>query len=184
MIYYTKKGDLGYSYLTKNKRVKKSNYFLEILGELDEINSFLGILKNQTFLNKEKEIKKIILNIQEDFFIIQAEIAAKLLNFKNKNNEIKLKKEKIFFLEKIIDEKSKKFPLQKKFAIPGANLKSAYFDYTRTIVRRLERKLVVKNRVISKNILAYINRLSSLFYVLARYFSYQAKKKERNPKYQ
>lgn len=181
MIYYTRKGDKGYSYLTKKRKIKKNNLFLEILGELDEVNSFLGILRNQFFLNKEKEIKNLILKIQEDFFVIQAEIASNLL--KIKKNNIKLKKEKILYLEKIINQKSQTIPLQKKFVIPGTNLKSAYFDYTRAIIRRLERKLVLKDKKINKNILAYINRLSSLFYVLARYFVYKGKQKDKNPTY-
>jgi len=163
MPYFTSKGDKGYS-LIGGKKFLKSNFYFEILGKLDEFNSLLGFVKN--FL-KDRKLKSEILEIQNDFFIIQANIA--WLFYPNFKKPI-FEKEKIKKLEEKIKKIEKKKPAPKHFVIPGSNLESGIFDYLRAKVRSLEREMVKFNQKqkLNENILIYLNRLSSYFYALAR----------------
>lgn len=163
MPYFTAKGDKGYS-IIGGKKFLKDNIYFEILGNLDEFNSLLGFVKN--FL-KDKKLKAEILEIQNDFFIIQANVAWLFYpNFKKPE----LGKEKIKKIEKKIKDIEKKKPAPSHFVIPGSNLESGIFDYLRTKVRNLERQMVkfYKKRRFNEDILVYLNRLSSYFYALAR----------------
>jgi len=177
MIFYTKKGDNGKSYI-KNKSLNKDHVIFEVLGELDELNSLVGLVKNNV-----KEYKNKLQNIQEDLFIIQAQIAWFLYpNFKKP----KLSEEKIKKIEKEIDEIEKKIKPEKRFIIPGKEVKSAWLHYLRAVCRRTERKIVKLNKKykIEKETLAYINRLSSYFYALARFIVYKKGLKEDHPSYE
>jgi len=176
MIFYTKKGDKGKSYI-QNKTVNKDHMILEALGELDELNSLIGLVKNNV-----KDYKNNLQAVQENLFIIQAQLAWFLYPHFTKP---KLSKEKIKKLEEEIDEMEKRVKPEKKFIIPGKEIKSAWLHYLRAVCRRVERKIVTLNRKykIEKEALAYINRLSSYFYALARFVVYKKGLKEDHPKY-
>ena len=105
MIFYTKKGDKGKSYI-KNNSVSKDHVVLETLGELDELNSLVGVVKNYV-----KEYKKKLQEVQENLFIVQAQLAWVLYP---KFEKPKLSKEKIEKLEKEIDEIEKKIKPEKE----------------------------------------------------------------------
>lgn len=185
-IFYTGQGDQGKSVIGKNKIVKTAPVLIT-LGELDELNSLIGLVRS--FIN-EQEIKGYLLAAQENLFIIQANLAALLLAAKTRRRpQLKppvLKKEKIDELERVIDKLEKKIKPAKKFIIPGSNKNSAWLDYLRAVARRVERQIVRLNqrRQIDKNILGYVNRLSSFFFALARYVAKIKKVKEKNPSYQ
>mgnify|MGYP000156241595 CR=1 FL=1 len=164
MVYFTGKGDKGYS-LINNKRLSKDNFYLEILGELDEFNSPLGFLKN---LIKDKKIKKEILLIQNDVFILQANIFWFIYP---KFKKPKIKEERIKEIEKKIKEIEKnKKPQHHFFIISESNLESGILDYLKAKIRTLERKIVnfSKKKKIEEKLLKYINRLSSYFFALSR----------------
>jgi cob(I)alamin adenosyltransferase len=88
-------------------------------------------------------------------------------------------------LEKEIREIEKKIKTQKGFVIYGSDKDSAWFDYLRGVVRRVERRVVrfTKKYKLDDKILSYLNRLSSYFYALARFVCYNKKIKERSPWY-
>ncbi len=175
-MFYTKKGDKGKSKIGKNF-VSKDSLILDVLGELDELNSLIGLVKNIV-----KKYKKELNEIQENLFIIQAQIAW-LIYPKFKQPE--LKKEKIEEIEKKIEEIEKRIKPVKGFIIPGKEINSAWLHYLRAVTRRIERKIVSLNKryKLQKNILEYINRLSSYLYSLARKIVYDKKLKEDQPKY-
>lgn len=177
MYLYTKSGDKGKS-IIGNKKISKDNKFLDLLGDLDELNSLIGLVKNIV-----KKYKKYLHQIQEDLFIIQANISFFLYpKFKPPNfNSEKIKK-----LENEIEKIEKKIKLPQKFVIPGKEINSAWLHYLRTITRRVERKIISVNKknTISPNILTYLNRLSSFFYALALFEVYQKKLKDDHPTYQ
>lgn len=178
-IFYTKKGDKGFSEIA-NKKIKKTSLIIKTLGGLDELNSYIGVARNQI---KSKNIKKILKEIQEDLFIIQANLAYFMYK---KFSPPEFKKHKIKRIEKIIDSIEKRIEVQKKFIIPGSNKDSAYLDYLRAKTRTTEIaifELKEKYKDLKEEILAYINRLSSLFYALAREQAYIKKIKEDSPKY-
>ncbi len=176
-MYFTSKGDRGKSKVGK-KRISKDSLILETLGELDELNSLVGLVKNQI----NKKFKKRLTEIQNDLFIIQANVAWFMYP---KFKAPELKKEKIENLEKEIKEIEKKIKPQKGFIIPGSNKESAWLDYLRSVTRRTERKIVAFNKKykLDKNILSYINRLSSYFFALARFICYNKRVKEERPSY-
>ncbi len=172
---YTKKGDKGTTkFFDCDQRFSKSSVIAEALGTLDEVNSFFGIIKSQT----PAQNKKYVHQIQENLFIIQAEVAGAAK---------KIEKSKILGLEKEINKIEKELSLIKTFFISGSNETEAMFDFARTLVRRAERRVVAVEEEglikISPNTLAYLNRLSSFLYALARHSAYKSGIKESAPLY-
>jgi len=179
---YTRKGDKGDTGAFGCKqRFSKNSSLSEALGSLDEINSLLGIYKIKAadfkFKINGQEIKEIIEQVQQNLFIIQAAIAGA---------DKKISQEKIIDLEKIIDDIEKELPPIKSFFLPGGTELSAYLDYARTIIRRTERRGValLETQKIDNEIIAYLNRLSSLFYALVRFVNNKSGIKETPPKYE
>lgn len=182
---YTRKGDGG---TTKtfgcDQRVSKSSSIAEALGSLDEINSFLGLIKvksNTTTIdlkNRSIVVSETINQIQQDIFIIQAEVAGA---------EKTITEEKVKWLEEIIDGIEKILPPIKTFFVSGGVELATLSDIARTIARRAERRVVGvvdEGKIkISKDTLAYLNRLSSVLYAFARIFNHLANIKEEAPKY-
>src|SRR3989344_7447707 len=176
-IFYTGKGDKGKSYVGK-KSVSKTCLEIEALGQLDELNSMLGVLKSQKI---SKGLKKILHETQESLFTIQSHVAAIMLDSKFKVPKFQV--HKVREIEKIIDEIENKLPPLKKFIISGANQTSAWLDLLRAKSRNVERSVLKIKKIerLSQDIESYLNRLSSLFFALARQ---EAKnQKEKNPSY-
>jgi cob(I)alamin adenosyltransferase len=176
--FFTNKGDDG-KVRIGNKVYSKNDAIFYALGDLDELNSLIGLAKN--YLGKN--LNKKLFQIQEDLFLIQAILAERyfLKNFKRNFPE-----ERILNLEKEIEKIEKIVEPINKFIIPGSNKNSAWLDYLRSIARRVERSLIFldsKKKILPNEIIAYINRLSSYFYTLARLSAHQKKIKEPNPRY-
>jgi len=181
---YTRKGDKGMTTVFGcDQRISKSSAIAEALGALDETNSFFGLCK----VHKESaslklsavSFSEIIQDVQQNLFIIQAEIAG---------SKKTIEENKIKEIEKIIDEIEKTLPLIKTFFISGGTELSALFDIARTIARRAERRVVEVSeegkQKISENSLSYLNRLSSLLYALARLTNHKSGITEQIPDYQ
>lgn len=182
---YTRKGDSG---TTKtfgcDQRISKSSLVAEALGSLDEINSFLGLVRaktqNLSFKIRSGEIKfsEIILEVQQNLFIVQAEVAGSTLS---------IAQEKINKVENIVDEIEKVLPPINSFFISGSTELSATFDFARTLSRRAERRVVAAKEegkiIVSAETLSYLNRLSSLLYALARISSHLEGVEEIKPDY-
>lgn len=177
-IFYTGKGDKGKSIVGK-KKIDKTSIEVEALGDLDELNSLLGIVRSSV---SNKMFKDIILSVQENLFIIQANVAA----FMNSRFRPPVfKKEKITEIEKIINDFEKKIKPARKFVISGITEESGWLDYVRAVSRRAERSIFKhsKKHKTSPTILAYLNRLSSLFFAMARMSVKMSNKIDPNPKY-
>lgn len=174
MSIYTKFGDNGKTSLYGGKTVSKGNIRVEAYGNLDELNSFLGIvLKNI----KDKKISGEIIKIQSDLFEIGSSISSLATN-KHKDLSIFFKK-RVTEFEKEIDVLTNKLPELENFILPGGKTGS-YLHYARTIARRAERRIVVlaEKEKILQEILIYLNRLSDLLFIYARYVNYKEKQKE------
>lgn len=196
---YTRKGDDGKTGLFSTKggpasgwgcdqRISKSSAVAEALGALDETNSFLGLCKiksekenkkGSTFLEIQgRTLESIIHDIQKNLFIIQAEIAG---------SEISIEEEKIKEIEKIIDDIEKELPPVKSFFIAGGKKLAVLFDIARTIARRAERRVIEvseeKKVKVSESTKAYLNRLSSLLFALARLTNHKFGITEESPDY-
>jgi len=182
---YTRKGDNG---TTKtfgcDQRISKSSAVAEALGSLDEANSFLGIARAKSTKrvlkidNEEMKLSDIILEVQQNLFIVQAEVAGSTLN---------ITKDKIAQVEKIIDAIEKILPPINSFFISGSTELSATFDFARTLSRRAERRVIAAKEegkiTASAETMSYLNRLSSLLYALARISSHQDGAEELKPDY-
>jgi len=180
---YTRKGDNGKTgTFGCDQKVSKSSAISEALGSLDEANSFLGICKvkarEQDITVGNSKIDEIIDKVQNDLFIIQAQVAGA---------DKKITEDKIKWLEGIINSIESQLPPIKTFLISGASEISACFDFARTLVRRAERRVVgVSDENIAKidpQTLSYMNRLSSLMYALARFSALKSGEKEHSPTY-
>src|SRR3989338_9186455 len=174
-IFYTGKGDKGVSVVGK-KKIKKNNPYVEALGELDELNSMCGVLKADTI---RPELRTQLHQIQENLFIIQANLAYAML--KEKRQPPLFLASKTTEAEQIIDALEKKLKPAKGFVISGATNISAWLDMLRARSRRAERRVVTVSKNINPNILPYLNRLSSLLFALARDEAFRANKKEQHP---
>ena len=175
---YTKTGDNGETSLYFGERFFKSENIFDILGNLDELNSFLGL--TYTSRSKDKKIKALVIKLQRELFNLGAVLAT--VKEKTALSEIQLYEGKVKELERHIDEIDKKLPVLKNFIIPSGDIKAVYFHVARAICRRVERNLVkeVKNNERTEliPIIKYINRLSDLLFTLARYSNKLSDKKE------
>jgi len=178
-LFYTRKGDNGYSSVGK-KKVPKTCIEIEALGELDELNSMIGVLKSQRI---SPALKSTLHEVQECLFIIQANVAEIMLKSGFKVPEFKAVK--ITKAEKLIDDIEKRLDPVKAFVISGSDYVSAQLDLLRARSRKVERTVlrIEKINELDKNIKIYLNRLSSLFFALARQQAKKAGKRERNPAY-
>src|SRR3989344_9253816 len=173
MKFYTGQGDAGESViLGESKKISKTGAVFEALGALDELNSYLGICKT---LTEEEKIKEALKYAQENLFIIHAELGG--------TKNIFIGEEKIQKLEKLIDEFGEFVGQITKFTIPGGEPLSARLDFGRALARRAERRATALKNQISPAALAYLNRLSSLLFVLARYANKKAGAPEGHPSY-
>ena len=166
MKIYTKTGDDGSTSLFGGTRVQKNNIRINAYGTIDELNSVIGIAVSGDI---NDEIKFELENIQNVLFQIGSELASP----ENvKSNIIKrTSEEDVKNLETLIDKFDEKLPPLKNFILPGGNNSAAQLHYARTVCRRAERIIVELKEfeLVSKNVLIYVNRLSDLLFVLARY---------------
>lgn len=194
---YTKKGDDGKtSAYHCDQRFSKSSVIAEALGALDETNSFLGIVKaklaerNITLYSVGPErAADIIQEMQENLFIIQAEVAgapARMTDIRSGGDKT-VGGEKIREAEDLIAGIEKEIPPINSFIIPGVSIESAELDFARTLVRQTERRVVAVSEEglvkISADTLAYLNRLSSLLFALARLSAHKSGINEQSPSY-
>jgi len=168
MKIYTKTGDNGETGLFGGERVSKDSLRIETYGTIDELNSFLGLAIIEV---AEPSIKNILQNIQTQLFTVGADLSTPETEINKKLKITRTPKEFYLNAEKIIDEYESKLDELKNFILPGGSKGAALLHVCRTIIRRAERKVVaLDNKVkIGKNIIIFLNRLSDLFFILARY---------------
>ena len=169
MKIYTKTGDKGTTSLIGGKRVLKNSDKLNAYGTIDELNSFLGLLRAKT---NDENIKTEIFDIQNTLFNVGAHLALdenveKIPEFAQINDE-KIKK-----IEDLIDFFQENLPKITNFIIYGENELSAICHVCRAICRRAEREIITVNQQynIDNNVTTYINRLSDFLFVLARVYT-------------
>lgn len=201
-ILYTGFGDKGTTTLfdCKQGRISKSALIIEALGSVDELNAYLGIIK--VYSNSDKIILKInnlptgqaglstgkvgkktqygdvIEEIQQNLFIIQAELGG---------SKMSVNKKELVKIEKIINQIAEILPPITTFTISGGSLVSSSLDFARTLARKSERRIIgvadEGSRIINTNTIAYMNRLSSVLFAMSRYANYSLSISEEHPKY-
>ena len=159
---YTRKGDDGFTGLLGEGRVPKYDLRPELLGTLDEASAVLGIARSTC---KSDQIKPLVRDIQKDLYNMMAEVSATDDNFELFRV---IDSTKVNWIEELLDELSKQVSLPKDFILPGDTVTGAYFSLCRTVIRRAERvaaRLFHKEELSNKEILKYLNRLSSLLFL-------------------
>jgi cob(I)alamin adenosyltransferase len=166
MKIYTKTGDKGTTALLGGRRVHKSELRIEAYGDIDELNSCLGLLTGDQGLSF---CTGTLQEIQKTLFVIGSELACDPGN--NKPKIPGLKMEKVEELEKAIDSMEEELPELKTFILPGGHALVAYCHIARAVCRRAERKCVAlaRSEPVGEIVIAYLNRLSDYLFVLARY---------------
>lgn len=169
MKIYTKTGDTGTTSLVGGKRTSKDDARLNAYGTIDELNSFLGLLRAKT---TEPDKKELILDIQNTLFSLGAILAADSDDTKRRFS-LEIPPEKVDKLEKNIDLIQESLPPIANFVIYGSDELSAICHICRAVARRAEREIITVYKQVTPdtNLLRYINRLSDFLFVLARHYT-------------
>lgn len=175
MKIYTKKGDSGTTQLLGGKRVSKNHKRIEAYGTIDELNSYIGLIRDHDI---DENLYEFLIEIQDRLFTIGSLLAVD-------NPDIKFKLPRLSEidvedLEKKIDLLEKNLDEMKSFVLPGGNKLVSFCHIARCVCRRAERiaTTLPEETIQFKLILKYLNRLSDFLFVLSRYFSKKMNAKE------
>ncbi|MEJ2113543.1 MAG: cob(I)yrinic acid a,c-diamide adenosyltransferase [Flavobacteriaceae bacterium] len=175
MKIYTKTGDKGTTALFGGTRVPKHHIRIESYGTVDELNSHLGLIRDQKI---NEHYQKIITQIQENLFTVGAVLAtdpekAILKSGKERLNIPKISSEDVALLENEMDTMNESLPPMTNFVLPGGHQTVSFCHIARCVCRRAERLTSALNEIqpVESNALVYLNRLSDYLFVLARKLS-------------
>ncbi len=167
---YTKTGDAGETSLIGGVRVPKYHLRIESYGTVDELNSYLGIIKDTIQFD---EIEEVLYQIQDRLFTVGSNLASDPEKSKMKLPDVI--ESDIEFLELQIDEMNEVLPELKNFVLPGGNLVASYCHVARCVCRRAERLVVhlASESEVNPIVVKYLNRLSDYLFVLSRYIVFK-----------
>ncbi len=176
MKIYTKTGDIGETSLFGGKRLLKSNLRIEAYGTVDELNSFIGLVRD---VQTNKEQLDILKEVQDRLFTIGATLAS--APDSNAHKAVPdLYEDDVVLLETAIDNMDKVLPPITHFVLPGGHVHVSYCHIARTVCRRAERLVVALNsqNEIAPLAIKYLNRLSDYLFVLGRKMAYDLQVEE------
>ena len=165
MKIYTKTGDKGETSLIGGTRVPKHHIRIEAYGTVDELNSYIGLVRDQDIDNNAK---KILIEIQDRLFTIGSSLASDPVKSKMKLPE--LTEQDIVLLEKEIDRMNDTLPEMRSFVLPGGHTIVSFCHIARCVCRRAERNTIhlTETETINPIVIKYLNRLSDYLFVLSR----------------
>lgn len=165
MKIYTKTGDEGKTSLIGGTRVPKHHLRIETYGTVDELNAYVGLIRDQAI---NEHSKKILIEIQDRLFTIGSSLAADPEKSKMKIPD--LKEEDITLLEKEIDLMTEVLPELHSFILPGGHTTVSFCHIARCVCRRAERLTTHLNEeaFVARLVIIYLNRLSDYLFVLSR----------------
>ena len=175
MKIYTKKGDKGETSLLGGTRVSKSHIRIESYGTVDELNSWIGLIRDQQIDNNTK---KFLIHIQDRLFTIGSHLASDPAKSGIKIPGIK--EEDVSALEKEMDKMNEVLPEMRSFVLPGGHTTVSYCHIARCVCRKAERCTVhlASEEKVEDIIIKYLNRLSDYLFVLSRKLSNDLKAEE------
>lgn len=176
MKIYTKTGDRGETSLLGGKRIMKNCLEMAVIGEVDELNSSLGLLLSNLSL-EQNEVLAPLKKIQNNLFVVGGQLAAVQTDLVKVPE---LPENEVVVLEAWIDEMSTQLPELTQFILPGGTIAAAQSFMARAICRRAERQIVELAQAYPHLAIAqkYLNRLSDALFVLARFLNTEAGEKE------
>ena len=164
---YTRSGDDGQTGLVGGERVSKNDPRVVAYGDIDELNSFLGLVRCE--LAAGDTVSALLLELQQELFDLGSELATKTAY----PNMWRTEARHVTRLEQLCDSYGEGLPELTSFIVPGGEKVAALFHVLRTVARRAERSLValvdVEGSTFNVETVKYVNRLSDLFFILARY---------------
>ena len=162
---YTRTGDKGTTGLSDGSRVPKNHHRITAIGDIDELNSVIGIVLAQDI---EPDTRAIFTRIQHTLFNLGGELSLP-------GHQL-ISQQHVTYLENQLDDANKDLEPLKDFILPGGTQAAAYIHLARTVSRRAERNLITLHHEepVSEYILQYMNRLSDLLFVLARHINKQS----------
>lgn len=182
MKVYTKTGDKGTTALFGGTRVPKHHIRIESYGTVDELNSYIGLIRDQEM---NQLYKNVLIEIQDRLFTVGAILAtdpekAILKNGKERLNIPKISIGDIELLENEIDRMEESLPPMTHFVLPGGHTTVSYCHIARCVCRRAERLSVSLNetKAVDESVLKYLNRLSDYLFVLARKLTFDLQAEE------
>ena len=172
MRIYTKTGDAGETSLFDNTRVSKSDARVDAYGEVDELNANLGtVCASGIDADLATEIEKI----QKELFAVGARLADPRSRIAERVTKAAVSDTDVQRLEKLIDTLETELPPLRRFILPGGSSSGALLHQARTVCRRVERRVIALGAgAVEPIVIAYLNRLSDLLFVMARATNYRA----------
>jgi cob(I)alamin adenosyltransferase len=169
---YTKTGDNGTTGLFSGERVPKHHIRIKAYGTIDELNSWIGLIRSQ---NIEKEQAEELIQIQHDLMYIGSELANESPDPSIQGIDT-INEEAVSSLEHWIDRMTEELPALKNFVIPGGHVNVSNTHLARCVCRRAERFITELNTLTKTNpvIVFYINRLSDYLFTLSRKFAFDS----------
>jgi cob(I)alamin adenosyltransferase len=163
MPIYTRTGDTGMTSLFGGKRVLKCEELVDAYGSMDELNSWIGLVISEL---KQDYLRALLTNVQSDLFTMGCHLAGW-------KTPLDVLPTRVTEMEVQIDAMEEGLPELKNFILPGGSSASSRVHLARSICRRVERQIVAlsKKQTVEKEIIQYLNRLSDLFFVLARFIN-------------
>jgi cob(I)alamin adenosyltransferase len=146
-------------------------------GDLDELSAVLGLVKAHA---RDADLSALLREIQRDLFAVGAQLADPSARVVRRKAKAAVPAARIRSLERAIDVRERQMPELKAFILPGGSRLGSFLHLARTVCRRAERSIVTLARAekVDKRILAYVNRLSDLLFVLARYQNHRSGESE------
>jgi cob(I)alamin adenosyltransferase len=165
MKIYTKKGDTGTTQLIGGTRVSKGSLRIDSYGTIDELNSFIGLIRDQEI---DEKYKQQLIEIQDRLFTIGSSLASDPDKSSMKIPD--LLEADVEFLEQSMDEMDKELPEMKFFVLPGGHPTVSHCHVARCVCRRAERIIVSlqEHDFVAELVFKYVNRLSDYLFVLSR----------------
>jgi cob(I)alamin adenosyltransferase len=165
---YTKTGDQGQTGLIGGTRVPKDHARVAAYGDIDELNAAIGLAKAHT---RDARLSTLLGEIQRDLFALGAQLADPTAKVGAKKAKAAITAARIRRLETAIDRREAALPPLTAFILPGGAPLGASLHLARTICRRAERAIVTlaRGEAVDARVLAYVNRLADLLFVLARF---------------
>lgn len=163
---YTKTGDTGQTALFGGKRLPKNHLRIDSYGTVDELNAFIGLVRDHT----EGDLSELLKNIQDRLFTIGSNLAS---DPDKKMAVPDIMESDIELLEQQMDEMDEKLPELKHFILPGGHPMVSYCHLARCVCRRAERQVVAlaQQERVPAIIIRYLNRLSDYLFLLARFMA-------------
>ena len=169
---YTRTGDGGETSLFDGTRVRKDDVRVDAYGEVDELNAWIGLARAA---DSNGSLDAVLVQIQRDIFALGAQLADPEHKIAPRVTKARLSDADVGRLETLIDQLEAELPPLRRFILPGGNRTGALLHFSRTICRRAERSIVALGADhVEAHLLAYVNRLSDLLFVLARAVNHRA----------